>query len=96
MKFRNIDIYRSNDFATEKLSKSELQEILSALNSCNFSRRIALPENHAYQQPDDLKDDLCHTTARKYASINKNLIQVSGYVITFFPKAAKLIAHSVV
>lgn len=95
MNFTRIEIYKENEFAANKPADSELQEILSALNGHNFSERIALPENHCYQEPNLGENDYCHAISRKFASINQNLTQVSGYLVEFYDNHAKLTAHSV-
>ncbi|WP_190649294.1 hypothetical protein [Sphaerospermopsis sp. FACHB-1094] len=98
MNFTNIEIVGEFPFATRQPSKSELQEILAALNNSNFSiRRELTADNNLYKAPHDLKwDDACHATARKFSVVNKNLVVISGYLIKFAGDKAKLISHSVV
>jgi len=101
MSFTNIKIAKQNQGCYGNIQDEVFQEILSLLNTENYSNRT-IPSQSSYKTPKDISyEDQCHATARKFAEVNDGWTRVSGYIVQISDLKADcdrvyLWAHSVV
>jgi hypothetical protein len=97
MQYTIIEVKQEHPNACGDLTETEKIEILSDLNSENFSERIQMSYIHTYKDPQDLHMyEHCHSTAIKYARENPELEVVSGYIVIPISYGVNLLSHSVV